>query len=192
MISRITIISIWLQRSLKKTILTRADLGLPDAYINGDFSFVDKDEDLLIFFLFTVWNIEFGFVMFLHFTKYLLNSIVYEMSWNNTPHTEVHHVNNNYPYNTVGSFLEYFEGLSYDHFERLRLAQAVTAMVQQAMQYIDETPDIETKIGYNYSRIKRAQLIKKLRWLKETTGVKILRSLVKRRLIQGAHIANSS
>ncbi|XP_050947586.1 uncharacterized protein LOC107991152 [Cucumis melo] len=120
MISRITIISIWLQRSLKKTILTRADLGLPDAYINGDFSFVDKDEDLLIFFL------------------------------------------------------------------------AVTAMVQQAMQYIDETPDIETKIGYNYSRIKRAQLIKKLRWLKETTGVKILRSLVKRRLIQGAHIANSS
>ena len=24
--------------------------------------------------------------------------------------------------------------------------QAVTAMVQQAMQYIDETPDIETKI----------------------------------------------
>ncbi|KAL4038583.1 hypothetical protein IC575_002205 [Cucumis melo] len=51
MISRITIISIWLQRSLKKTILTRADLGLPDAYINGDFSFVDKDEDLLIFFL---------------------------------------------------------------------------------------------------------------------------------------------
>ncbi|KGN61602.2 uncharacterized protein LOC101213850 isoform X1 [Cucumis sativus] len=32
-------------------IMTRADLGLADAYINGDFSFVDKDEGLLNFFL---------------------------------------------------------------------------------------------------------------------------------------------
>lgn len=31
-------------------IMTRADLGLADAYINGDFSFVDKDEGLLNFF----------------------------------------------------------------------------------------------------------------------------------------------
>ena len=27
--------------------MTQADLGLADAYINGDFSFVDKDEGLL-------------------------------------------------------------------------------------------------------------------------------------------------
>lgn len=31
--------------------MTHADLGLADAYINGDFSFVDKDEGLLNFFL---------------------------------------------------------------------------------------------------------------------------------------------
>ncbi|KAE8653505.1 hypothetical protein Csa_007384 [Cucumis sativus] len=37
------------------------------------------------------------------------------MSWNSTPQTEVHHVNTNYPYNTAGSFLEYFEGLTYEH-----------------------------------------------------------------------------
>lgn len=30
--------------------MTQADLGLADAYINGDFSFVDKDEGLLNFF----------------------------------------------------------------------------------------------------------------------------------------------
>ncbi|KAL5064325.1 hypothetical protein RYX36_026062, partial [Vicia faba] len=29
---------------------------------------------------------------------------------------------------------------------RRQLKQAVTAMVQQAMQYIDETPDVETRI----------------------------------------------
>lgn len=29
---------------------------------------------------------------------------------------EVHHyVNTNYPYNTAGSFMEYFEGLTYEH-----------------------------------------------------------------------------
>ncbi|XP_038880080.1 E3 ubiquitin-protein ligase BIG BROTHER-like isoform X2 [Benincasa hispida] len=46
--------------------------------------------------------------------EYLSDSVVYEMSWNNTQ-TEVHHVNTNYPYNTAGSFLEYFEGLTYEH-----------------------------------------------------------------------------
>lgn len=28
---------------------------------------------------------------------------------------EVHYVNNNYPYNSAGSFMEYFEGLTYQH-----------------------------------------------------------------------------
>ena len=36
-------------------IMTRADLGLADAYINGDFSFVDKDEGLLNFFLVSIF-----------------------------------------------------------------------------------------------------------------------------------------
>ena len=31
--------------------MTQADLGLADAYINGDFSFVDKDEGLLNLFM---------------------------------------------------------------------------------------------------------------------------------------------
>lgn len=31
--------------------MTQADLGIADAYINGDFSFVDKDEGLLHFIL---------------------------------------------------------------------------------------------------------------------------------------------
>lgn len=35
------------------------------------------------------------------------------MSWN--PHMEVHYVNTSYPYSTAGSFMEYFEGLTYDH-----------------------------------------------------------------------------
>ncbi|GMN26381.1 hypothetical protein TIFTF001_001290 [Ficus carica] len=36
------------------------------------------------------------------------------MSWN--PHMEVHHyVNTSYPSNTAGSFMEYFEGLTYEH-----------------------------------------------------------------------------
>lgn len=32
-------------------VMTQADLGIADAYINGDFSFVDKDEGLLHFIL---------------------------------------------------------------------------------------------------------------------------------------------
>lgn len=32
-------------------IATKADLGLADAYINGDFSFVDKKEGLLNMFM---------------------------------------------------------------------------------------------------------------------------------------------
>lgn len=35
------------------------------------------------------------------------------MSWN--PHMEVHYNNVSYPYNTAGSFIEYFEGLTYEH-----------------------------------------------------------------------------
>lgn len=31
--------------------MTQADLGLADAYINGDFSFVDKDRGLLNLFM---------------------------------------------------------------------------------------------------------------------------------------------
>ncbi|THG16466.1 hypothetical protein TEA_010233 [Camellia sinensis var. sinensis] len=64
---------------------------------------------------------------------------------------------------------------------RGQLKQAVTAMVQQAMQYIDETPDLETKIeliktlncvsaGKIYVEIERARLIKKLAKLKEEQG----------------------
>ncbi|KAK9111196.1 hypothetical protein Scep_018715 [Stephania cephalantha] len=64
---------------------------------------------------------------------------------------------------------------------RGQLKQAVTAMVQQAMQYIDETPDIETRIeliktlnsvsaGKIYVEIERARLIKKLAKIKEAQG----------------------
>ncbi|XP_044506657.1 E3 ubiquitin-protein ligase BIG BROTHER-like [Mangifera indica] len=35
------------------------------------------------------------------------------MSWN--PHVEVHYYNTSYPYNSAGSFMEYFEGLTYEH-----------------------------------------------------------------------------
>ncbi|KAI4322085.1 hypothetical protein L6164_021807 [Bauhinia variegata] len=35
------------------------------------------------------------------------------MSWNS--HMEVHYNNISYPYNTAGSFIEYFEGLTYEH-----------------------------------------------------------------------------
>ncbi|KAJ7947546.1 E3 ubiquitin ligase BIG BROTHER-like [Quillaja saponaria] len=35
------------------------------------------------------------------------------MNWNQ--HMEVHYVNTSYPYNTAGSFMEYFEGLTYEH-----------------------------------------------------------------------------
>ncbi|XP_059642895.1 26S proteasome non-ATPase regulatory subunit 12 homolog A-like [Cornus florida] len=65
---------------------------------------------------------------------------------------------------------------------RGQLKQAVTAIVQQAMQYIDETPDIETKIemiqtlnsvsvGKIYVEIERARLIKKLAKIKEEQGL---------------------
>ncbi|KAH0683279.1 hypothetical protein KY290_023458 [Solanum tuberosum] len=61
---------------------------------------------------------------------------------------------------------------------RGQLKQAVQAMVQQAMQYIDQTPDIDTKIeliktlnsvsaGKIYVEIERARLIKKLAKIKE-------------------------
>ncbi|TXG73242.1 hypothetical protein EZV62_001821 [Acer yangbiense] len=36
-----------------------------------------------------------------------------EMNWN--PHVEVHYYNTSYPYNSAGSFMEYFEGLTYEH-----------------------------------------------------------------------------
>ncbi|KAI5672758.1 hypothetical protein M9H77_13122 [Catharanthus roseus] len=64
---------------------------------------------------------------------------------------------------------------------RGQLKQAVQAMVQQAMQYIDQTPDLETKIeliktlnnvsaGKIYVEIERARLIKKLAKIKEEQG----------------------
>ncbi|KAG0570069.1 hypothetical protein M758_6G131100 [Ceratodon purpureus] len=64
---------------------------------------------------------------------------------------------------------------------RSQLKQAVTAMVQQAMQYIDETPDVETRIelietlntvsaGKIYVEIERARLIKKLAKIREEQG----------------------
>eukprot|EP00258_Populus_trichocarpa_P008665 XP_002314493.3 uncharacterized protein LOC7459982 isoform X1 [Populus trichocarpa] len=37
-------------------IMTQADLGLADAYINGDFSFVDKDEGLINLFMILIVN----------------------------------------------------------------------------------------------------------------------------------------
>ncbi|XP_008806918.2 26S proteasome non-ATPase regulatory subunit 12 homolog A-like isoform X1 [Phoenix dactylifera] len=65
---------------------------------------------------------------------------------------------------------------------RGQLKQAVTAMVQQAMHYIDETPDIDTCIeliktlnsvsaGKIYVEIERARLIKKLAKIKEEQGL---------------------
>ncbi|KAJ0097163.1 hypothetical protein Patl1_27661 [Pistacia atlantica] len=66
--------------------------------------------------------------------------------------------------------------------KRGQLKQAVTAMVQQAMQYIDETPDINTRIelietlnnvstGKIYVEIERARLIKRLAKIKEEQGL---------------------
>ncbi|KAK7350855.1 hypothetical protein VNO77_09860 [Canavalia gladiata] len=63
-----------------------------------------------------------------------------------------------------------------------KIDPAVTAMVQQAMQYIDETPDLETRIeliktlnsvstGKIYVEIERARLIKKLANIKEEQGL---------------------
>ncbi|CAK9170042.1 unnamed protein product [Ilex paraguariensis] len=59
---------------------------------------------------------------------------------------------------------------------RGQLKQAVTAMVQQAMQYIDETPDLETRIELIktltiYVEIERARLIKRLAKIKEEQGL---------------------
>ncbi|XP_050153343.1 26S proteasome non-ATPase regulatory subunit 12 homolog A-like isoform X2 [Malus sylvestris] len=65
---------------------------------------------------------------------------------------------------------------------RGQLKQAVTAMVQQAMQYIDQTPDIETRVeliktlnnvsaGKIYVEIERARLIKRLAKIKEEQGL---------------------
>ncbi|PIA47810.1 hypothetical protein AQUCO_01400417v1 [Aquilegia coerulea] len=65
---------------------------------------------------------------------------------------------------------------------RGQLKQAVTAMVQQAMQYIDDTPDIETRVeliktlnsvsaGKIYVELERARLIKKLAKIKEEQGL---------------------
>ncbi|XP_047147664.1 26S proteasome non-ATPase regulatory subunit 12 homolog A-like isoform X1 [Vigna umbellata] len=65
---------------------------------------------------------------------------------------------------------------------RGQLKQAVTAMVQQAMQYIDETPHIEIRInlietlesvcaGKIYVEIERARLIKNLAKIKEEQGL---------------------
>ncbi|GKU95165.1 hypothetical protein SLEP1_g8561 [Rubroshorea leprosula] len=66
--------------------------------------------------------------------------------------------------------------------KRGQLKQAVTSMVQQAMQYIDQTPDLETRIeliktlnnvsaGKIYVEIERARLIKKLAKIKEEQGL---------------------
>ncbi|GAB4850585.1 26S proteasome non-ATPase regulatory subunit 12 A [Ancistrocladus abbreviatus] len=65
---------------------------------------------------------------------------------------------------------------------RGQLKQAVTAMVQQAMHYVDQTPDLETRIGLIktlnsvsagkiYVEIERARLIKKLAKIKEEQGL---------------------
>ncbi|XP_019179537.1 PREDICTED: 26S proteasome non-ATPase regulatory subunit 12 homolog A-like [Ipomoea nil] len=65
---------------------------------------------------------------------------------------------------------------------RGQLKQAVQAMVRQAMEYIDQTPDLETKIeliktlnnvsaGKIYVEIERARLIKKLAKIKEEQGL---------------------
>eukprot|EP00249_Psilotum_nudum_P009879 c22209_g1_i1 orf=192-1652(+) len=65
---------------------------------------------------------------------------------------------------------------------RSQLKQAVTAMVQQCMGYIDQTPDLETRIdliktlntvsaGKIYVEIERARLIKKLAKIKEEQGL---------------------
>ncbi|TVU44192.1 hypothetical protein EJB05_03627, partial [Eragrostis curvula] len=64
---------------------------------------------------------------------------------------------------------------------RGQLKQAITAMVQKAMEYIDLTPDMETRIeliktlssvsaGKIYVEIERARLIKRLAKIKEEQG----------------------
>ncbi|KAG7034412.1 26S proteasome non-ATPase regulatory subunit 12-like A, partial [Cucurbita argyrosperma subsp. argyrosperma] len=65
---------------------------------------------------------------------------------------------------------------------RGQLKQVVTAIVQQGMQHVDETPDLETRIeliktlnnvsaGKIYVEIERARLIKKLAKIKEEQGL---------------------
>ncbi|KAL9230553.1 hypothetical protein vseg_005891 [Gypsophila vaccaria] len=65
---------------------------------------------------------------------------------------------------------------------RGQLKQAVTAMVQQAMQYIEQTPDLETRVeliktlnsvsaGKIYVEIERARLVKSLAKIKEEQGL---------------------
>ncbi|TKY48371.1 E3 ubiquitin ligase BIG BROTHER [Spatholobus suberectus] len=46
-------------------------------------------------------------------TRLLVWQIQFKMSWN--PHMEVHYNNISYPYSTAGSFIEYVEGLTYEH-----------------------------------------------------------------------------
>ncbi|XP_038992579.1 26S proteasome non-ATPase regulatory subunit 12 homolog A-like [Hibiscus syriacus] len=66
--------------------------------------------------------------------------------------------------------------------KRGQLKQAVTVMVQQAMQYIDQTPDLETRIeliktlnsvsaGKIFVEIERARLIRRLAKIKEDQGL---------------------
>uniref|UniRef100_A0A0C9RIL1 TSA: Wollemia nobilis Ref_Wollemi_Transcript_15877_1969 transcribed RNA sequence n=1 Tax=Wollemia nobilis TaxID=56998 RepID=A0A0C9RIL1_9CONI len=66
--------------------------------------------------------------------------------------------------------------------KRAQLKQAVTSMVQQAMQYIDETPDLDARIeliktlnnvsaGKIYVEIERARLVRKLAKIKEEQGL---------------------
>ncbi|KAJ7536401.1 hypothetical protein O6H91_12G067900 [Diphasiastrum complanatum] len=65
---------------------------------------------------------------------------------------------------------------------RAQLKQAVTAMVQQAMQFIDKAPDLDTRMeliktlnnvsaGKIYVEIERARLIRKLAKIKEEQGL---------------------
>jgi len=74
------------------------------------------------------------------------------------------------------------EQISVLNKKRAQLKQAVTAMVQQAMQYIDETPDLDTRVeliktlnnvsaGKIYVEIERARLVRKLAKIKEEQGL---------------------
>lgn len=65
---------------------------------------------------------------------------------------------------------------------RAQLKQAVTAMVKQCMEYIDETPDLEARIdliktlntvcaGKIYVEIERARLVRRLAKIKEEQGL---------------------
>lgn len=46
-------------------------------------------------------------------TAYSFDRLVVKMNWN--PHMDVQYMNSSYPYNSAGSFMEYFEGLTYEH-----------------------------------------------------------------------------